>query len=115
MRLGHSGAGGFDQLFELAASQISKHHAGRAQGILRELRFHFGIYTAGHEEEIGITIIVQVDDATSPTHKACFYTQSTADGEVVEGAIAVVAIENAGVVGEVRFENIQVPVEIEIS
>src|SRR5438552_703315 len=115
MRCGDSWAGLIDQLLELPVTKVAKDHARRTKWIRREQTFHFRIDAAGHKKKVRIAVIVQIDDPCPPSDEACLDAQSAAYGQVFKGGLAVVAIEDMGVVGEVSLEDIQVAIQIEVA
>src|SRR5262249_16814041 len=108
-------AGFVDQLLEFAVPQIAKDYSRCMERIGWQLLFHFRIDTAGHKENVRVAIIIKIEDPGAPSDETGLDAEAAANGAIVEGAFAVVAIENAGVIGEMRLENIQVAVQIEIA
>ncbi len=104
-----------DQLLEAAVAQIAKHQPRRSERIGGQRSLHFRVHAAGHEEQVGKPVVVQIDDARAPADEPRLHADARADREIVEVALAVVAVQDVGVVGEMRLEDIEVAVEIVIA
>src|SRR5438270_13246358 len=103
--MGDARAGFLDQLFESAIAQVPKHQAWSAKRVRGNFLFDFGIDTACGHEEIGESIIVQINDASAPSNVACLNPQSRVNRHIIKVSFTVIVIENVGIVGEVLFEN----------
>src|SRR5580704_16807362 len=75
---------------------------------------YFGIDVAVDQQEIGPTVIVEIEKHGAPAEILGVQAEAGVKSDIVEGAIAVVAIERGSVVGEIGFENVQVAVAVEI-
>ena len=106
------GPGFVNQLFESAITQIPKHQAWSAKRVCRNFLFDFGIDAACGHEEIGQSVIVQINHASAPSNVARLNPQSRVNRHVVEVSFAVIVIENVGIVGKVCFENVEIAVKI---
>src|SRR5262249_29699919 len=73
---GDAGAGGLDQLFENPLAKISENSAWGFVGILWKLPSSFRINVARNHEQVGVAVIIKVDYACPPTHKAGFDSQA---------------------------------------
>src|SRR5260370_23927569 len=80
-----------------------------------ELTLHLGVGATGRDEQVGKTIVVQVDYSRAPAHISGFNSQTRADGDIVEVSFSIVAVKDIGVIGEVGLEHVQVPVEIVVA
>ncbi len=56
-----------DQFLKPAAPKIAEHEPRRFPRIVRQLLLNAGIHVSGDQKQIGKTIIVQVDNARSPS------------------------------------------------
>src|ERR1017187_3552412 len=109
MRSGDAWTCGFD-LLKRSVSQISKENPRRLVGDLRKNLFHLGIYAAGYEEDVRPPIVVQIEDAVSPTGKAGLDAESCSVSDIVEVTLTVISIQDVVVIGKVGFENVEMPV-----
>ena len=115
MRSAHATASLLYQFLESSVPQIAKHKAGSPERIGWESSLHLGIYASGRDEQIREAVVVEIDDAGAPPYIASFDAQAGADGDVVEVPFPVVAVEDIGIVGEVRFEDVEVSVEVVVA
>ena len=81
----------------------------------RERIFHLGINAPCHQEDIGISVIIQVHNARSPTDKSCLHAQ--AGRTVISSKMALPSLryKDVRVVREMRLEKIQVAVQVEVA
>ena len=70
VRRGNAGPGSVDEFFKGLIAEIAKNRARRLVGILAELSFHFRVNVTGNHEEIGVTVVVEIDDAGAPANIA---------------------------------------------
>src|SRR5208337_1168414 len=106
VRRSNAGAGSFDQFLEGVIAEIPKHHARCPVRILRECSFDFWVNVSGDDKDIRISIIVKVHDSRTPAHIACLHANVRLPGNIVEIPLAVVVVKNAGIIREVRLEEI---------
>ena len=66
-------------------------------------------------ESLGEPVIVEVLDRGSPAHETRLHRQSGSHGDVAEHGPAIVFVKGMGVGAEVGFENVEVPVIVEIA
>ena len=104
-----------DQLLESAVAKIAEHQARRAKRIRREGALHFRIDTAGHDEQVGQAVVVEIDHARAPADIARLDANAGADRHVVEVALAVVAIEHIRIVGKMGLEDVEIAVEVVVA
>src|ERR1700684_1472325 len=97
-----------DQLLKMSIAEITKDYPRRVHRILGEFLRHLRENAPGHQEEIRLSVIVQVHDAGAPSHEARLHPEASGSRDVVKRALAIVAIEYTGVIGEVGLEDIQV-------
>ena len=100
------------QFFKRAVAQVAEDRARGFVGILRQLALHFRVNVACNHEQIGIAIVIQIDDAGAPADVTGIDCEARRSGEVVEVSLAVIVIKAVGVLGEVGFEQIEMTVEI---
>ena len=65
-----------DQFLEAAVAQIAKHESRRSERIRGQRPFHFRVHAAGDEEQVRKPIVVQIDDARSPSDKPRFHADA---------------------------------------
>src|SRR5690348_7516306 len=94
-----------DQLFKHALTQISKNCARRFVGVFGYLFFDLWIDVAGGHEQVGIAVVIEVDDSGAPADVASFDAEARGCGGVLKVGLAIVAIKNVAIVGEMGFEN----------
>jgi len=112
---GDARTGDFDQLFERLIAEITENGAWGFVGILRKLTFNFRVNVPRNHEEIGITVVVEVEHAGAPANVAGLHGDASLTGDIIEIGLSVVVVENARVVGEMGFEEVQVAVEVIIT
>ena len=103
------------KLLEGPVAEIAKDGARRLVRILRELALHLGVDVAGHHEKSGMAVVVEVDDPGAPADVARLHAEPRRPRHVVEVPLAVVVVEAVGVVGEMRLEEVEVPVEVVVA
>ena len=74
--------------------------------------FDFRINVTVDLQDVGPTVVVVVDKTAAPRDILIVDADAGREGDVGEGAVAVVVIEVAGVVGEICLENIEPAVAI---
>ncbi len=67
-----------------------------------------------HEEDIGPTVIVYIDETTTPAQPTRIQSHSCWKRNVIECRLAGVSIERRSITGEVSLEDIQPPVAVVI-
>src|SRR5262250_876882 len=60
-------------------------------------------------------VVVEIDDSRTPADIASLHTEMSRSCNIVEIALAVVVIENAEIVGEVSFEEVEMPIAVVIA
>src|SRR5207244_5536479 len=70
------------------------------------------IHTAGCDEQIWKAVIVQIHNSRAPADVSGFNSQASANGHIVKIALAVIAVKNISIVGEIGLEDIQVAVQV---
>jgi len=115
VRRRHARTGAVHQLLELPATQISKDHPRRLVGIRGNLRLQFRINAPSGEEQIRQPVVIQVQHGGSPAGVPRLHSQPRRHGHVVEIPLPVVAVEHAGVVAEVRLEDVQIAVQVVVA
>src|SRR5207302_7190706 len=86
--------------------------AGVLEGLANFVTGNLRINVAVHLNNIGPAIVVIVDETASPGDVLVVDADTGGEGYITEGAIAVVVIEIACVIGEVGFENIEPAVAV---
>ena len=95
-------------------TEVAEHHIGGLEGVLRQLRFNLRVDVPGCVEDVRPAVVVKVHDARAPADVADFDRQAGLHGAVLEAPGAIVDIEDVGVVGEVRLEDVQIAAQAEI-
>ena len=104
-----------DQFLEAPVPEIAEDHVGSLVRIVRQLGLDFRVNAPGNVRQVRHAVVVEIGDRRAPADEPSFDAQSGLDRLVVEHSRAVIAIENVGVVGEVRLEQVQIAVEIVIA
>src|SRR5947208_3547161 len=65
-----------------------------------------------HLNDVGPTVVVVIDECAAPGDVLVVDSDSRGKGHVAEGAVPIVVIKIAGVVREIRLENIEPAVTI---
>ena len=115
VRRGDAGARFLDQLLEPAVAEVAEHQPRRLERIGRQRPLDFRDRRCRSPGTGREAVVVEIDDAGAPADVARLDADARADRDVVEVALAVVAIEHVGVVGEVRLEDVEVAVEIVVA
>src|SRR5216683_2966269 len=76
------------------------------------LAIHFRVDVAVGEEQIGPAVVVEIEKRDAPAEVLRVEPESRGKGFVVEGAVAIVAVERGGIVGEIGFEQIEFAVAV---
>ena len=71
-----------------------------------------GIDVTVYEQEVGPTVVVEIEKHGAPAEVLGVQAETRGVGDVVESAVAIVAVERGGVVGEVGFENVEAAVAV---
>src|SRR4029077_4272006 len=106
VRFGYGWARLLPQLLEGTIAQGPKDGARRLVCVLRQLALDFRVDVAGHHEDIGVTVVVEIDDAGSPADVARFHGNASRAGHIVKISFPVVVVEAVGIFGEVGLEEI---------
>ena len=104
-----------DEFFKNAFAQIPKQSARGFIGILRQGSFHLRVNMAGNHEEVWKTIVVQINDACSPTDVSGFDPNARGSRNVIEITLPIVVVKDVGVVQKMRFEKVKMSVQIVIA
>src|SRR5689334_22276663 len=115
MRLGNSRARILQYFFESPSAQVAVNHIRSFVRFRRDGALHLGIHHAGREEEVGQTVVIEIDDARAPTDEARLHSQAGAERDIAEVSSSIVAVEDRGVIAKVSFENVETAVGIEIA
>src|ERR1700722_4241037 len=62
-----------------------------------------------------MAVVIKVHDTGTPTNIVSFNSEMRGVRNVVKIALAVVVIENVGIVGEIRFEKVEMAVKIVVA
>ena len=112
MGFGDTRASLFHQFFEGPIAEVPKYSARCLVRVLWQLALDLRVNVTRDHEQIGIAVVIEVDNSGSPTDVARFYPDAGGTGDVVEIAFSVIVVKAVGVVGEVGLKEIQMPVQI---
>src|SRR4030095_5373228 len=76
--------------------------------------FHFRINMTIHQKDIGPSVVVYIDETTTPAEPARIESHSCWKRNVVECRLAGVSIERRSITGEVGLEDIEPPIMVVI-
>jgi len=105
-----TGVGG--NVGERAVSVVVIKDARFLEGAAEMLAVDFGVDVAVDEEEIGPAVVVEVEEHRAPAEIFGVEAEASGISNIVKSAVAIVAIESRGVVGEIGFENVEVAVAV---
>src|SRR5438034_4419816 len=115
MRGGNARAGFADQLFKYALPQVSENRARSLVRVLGELLLDLRVNMAGRHEQVRIAVVIQINNPRAPTHVTRLDPQARGRGGVLKVRLSIVTIKNVPIIGEVRLEDIEVPIQIIIA
>src|ERR1017187_10085922 len=115
MRFRDAGPRLLPEFFKHPVSQVPEKDARCFVGIVSQLAFNLRINAASNDENIWISIVVEIGNSGAPTYEPGLNPDFCGPGPVIEIAFTVVAVNAASVAHEVRLEYIQVSVEIVVS
>ena len=75
---------------------------------------YFGINVTVGNDQIFPSVIIEVEKCRPPSQIFCVHRETRADGIVLEVICALVFVHGVGVVGEVRLENVEQTIAVEI-
>ena len=75
----------------------------------------FGIDVAGHVHEIGAAVVVEIGHAGGPLDMTIQHAEAGGGCDILEDALPHVAIERRDVVGEMRLEDVEPPIGVEVA
>src|SRR5437763_5827033 len=101
-------------VFELAVAHVLVNEPGILEGLANFVPGDLGIDMAVYLDNIGPAIVVVVHETASPGDVLVVDADAGGEGYVTEGAVPVVVIEIASVIGKVGFENIEPAVTVVI-
>ena len=58
------------QFLEPAVAEVAKHQPRRVERIVGQRPLDFGVDAAGHHEQVGQAVVVEIDDAGAPADVA---------------------------------------------
>src|SRR5713101_6624661 len=76
------------------------------------LAIHFRVDVAVRQEQIGPAVVVEIEKRDAPAKVLRVEPESRGKGFIVEGAVAIVAVERGGIVREISFEQIEFAVTV---
>src|SRR5690348_12262813 len=82
------------------------------EGAAEMLAIDFWIDVAVGEEEIGPAVVIKVEEHGAPAEVFGVEAEAGGESNVVESAVAVVAVERGSVVREIGFEDVEVAVAV---
>src|SRR5712671_5706096 len=78
------------------------------------LAVNFRINVPVDQQKIGPSVIIEIEKHGAPAEELGVQAESSSIGDIVESAVAIVAIQRGGVVGEISLENIELAVSVVI-
>src|SRR5580704_5734745 len=101
-------------ILESSIAKIFVDEAGVLESLTCVVAFNLWIYVSVHLKEILPAIVVVVEESAAPGYVLVVDADSGGKRNVVEGAVSVVVVEIASVVGEICFENVEPAVAVVI-
>jgi hypothetical protein len=74
----------------------------------------FRVDHARSEKEIGKTVVIEIRDGRSPADKAVLDTKTRAQSFIAKVAFSVVVVEDLSIAPEMRFEDVEESIAIEV-
>ena len=113
-RLGllHSRAGLLRRVAESAIAEVAVEEAGLAEGRAEFGGIHLGVNVAVGDQQVGMAVVVHVGEHGPPAERVRIDAEAGFEGDVGEGAVAVVVVEGGGVVGEIGLEEVEVAIAV---
>src|ERR1700687_414978 len=97
----HSRTRFLSQLFERTISQVAKHGPRALVWVLRQLALKFWVNIAGHDENIRMAVIVEINYGGPPTNVSGFDREERSASDFIEIPPAIVVIKAVGIVRKV--------------
>ena len=101
------------KFLKVAVAEIAKDDARRLVRIVGKLLFDLRIHAAGDQKMSGQPSLSRSTMPAPQPDEARLHAEPGSCGHVVEIALAIVAIEDVGVFGEVGLEEIEMAIEID--
>ena len=98
-----------------AVAPVAKHHSRSLVGESRVNALDLRINIARDPEDVRKAVVVEVDNARSPTHVGSLAGQPGGHGLIFKFPFAQVAIETGWLKLEMRLEDIQMPIQVVIA
>src|SRR6185437_12426181 len=114
-RLGDARPRDQGNIFKLPIAQVAVHQLALGVAFLGGEPFHYRIYVAVADEDVGPAVVIHVEPAAAPAQKARVQAQTGGVGGVLEVSVAQVMVERVRVSGEVGFYDVQVAVQVVIA
>ena len=115
MRPGRAGSARPAHVLESRPIHIAKDDPRAAVRVLREHRLDLRIDIARHIHQIGPAVVVQIGHSGAPLDVAIQHAETGGERDVLEHAFSEAAIQRGDVVGEVRLEQVQQAVTVEVT
>ena len=77
--------------------------------------FHLRINAAGNQKKVRPAVVIQVHKSRAPAHEPGLHRDPRLDRHILEVAVTRPCDRDARVVGEVRLEDVQAPVQVEVA
>src|ERR1700730_98307 len=78
------------------------------------LAIHFGIDVSVDEQEIRPAAVIEIEKHGAPAEILRVQAEAGVEGDIVKGAVPIVAVERGSIVGKIGFKNVQVTIAVEI-
>src|SRR5207244_7589115 len=112
MRVGNRWSGFLQKFLKTAIPEIAEEKPLSPEGVFGEVLFEFSVDVARHNEEVGQPVVVEIHDPRAPAHKSIFDTEARPAGGVFKSSLTEIVVEIGGVIHEVRFQDVEAPIEI---
>src|SRR5208282_3879090 len=99
-------------VLESSIAEVFVDEARVLEGLAGIVAFNFRIYVSIDLEKVLPAIVVVVEKAAAPGDVLVVNANSGGKGNIVECSIRVVVVEIAGVIGKIRFENVEPAVTV---
>src|ERR1022692_3672183 len=106
---------GVGNLFKAAIAQVPEENPRGPVRILREFLFDLRIHTAGYKEDVRQAIVIEINDACSPTGETNFDPKFRLQSLIVKIAAAIVLVQYFCIFGKMGLENVQMAVQVVVA
>src|SRR5437016_8656172 len=115
MRVGNRWSGFLQKFLKTAIPEIAEEKPLAPEGVFGEVFLEFSVDVARHNEEVRQPIVIKIHDPRAPAHKSILDTETRPAGGVFKNSLTEIVVEIGGVIHEIRFQDIETPIEIIIT